>query len=340
EDQRIFSRHIEKLTANLTTNKSFFEQLHKMSLSGKSSDQLNDFLKEVKSSPEAKEAFVHGLNQMTASKRGKLLMANLLKNDEVQIILGNKADTASAGKPGAVRADTVAPGTSPEFPGLNRPGGKSMFSLLASQTGVTQTQAKDTRIFSNFDGLARSTTDMLRVHNAIRTNLESQSNYTISNSAYSGRLFNLEKYKEVAQKRMTGTKSSSNQEKVQKIWIELNRRRPPVDPREIYKESQLHYQRLCKRCGHEEKYKKEEQALLCEPCHDNGFYEEILSSSIKYRFRGGYINTSPDAIMLTPQAKGMYSAGSRDQVLWVQTTRLLPTLKDMLQVTYGKTRQN
>ncbi len=80
--------------------------------------------------------------------------------------------------------------------------------------------------------------------------------------------------------------------------------------------------------GHTENGNKK---LTCDPCEKDTGRFEVLRSAISYKAKGGYINTNPDVIALSPEAMRIYETPDQSgRVLDVETLRVMPTVKDMM----------
>lgn len=347
--RKVFSRFMKNIRADKGATKTFLEKLNKMSLDPKARNQVSEFARQVKESDASRNAFVETLTDFTSDKRGKILMSGLLRNDEVMDIMGkNKQkfiktrvnDPRTMGKTQEITRGSIVPPsemTSESFRFMGSVRGRSLVSLLSHQTGATQTQAKTSNMFSDVDGMQSPGQQVMKVQSMQQPGMNNDAYQRVQKAFYDGRIYERAKMEKAKDLRMLSHMSSSGKEKVEKIWIELNRRYPLMNPREVYNDAKLRYRMLCRNCGHDQQHKAGLEGKFCGPCVDSNRRYEVLSSQIGYTEPGAYINTNKDVISFSPQVSGVFETNTPEgDMIEIQTTNVLPTFRDMLEASTGK----
>jgi hypothetical protein len=339
DGRKVFADHMEALSGDSKANQAFFEQLNKMSLDQRSALHLDKFVKNVIKSPESKEAFADGLNDVISEKKGKLLLAGLLKQPDVQrMAKQDKTYSDDAGRrESEIRADSVRPGTGNTVAAsgsnetfANHIPNKPLVYLLSQQSGQAQTKMRETRVLGEYDNAVTDTQSMIRIHNIAQAQGSSGGgNYSVRQSAYAGRIFDDGGIQAQSDRRLVGLATSSQKEKIDRIYIDLGRRYPPQDIRDLYDDAKVRYQRYCGDCGNQESGNKK---ATCDPCETDFNRLEVMKSAITYKFRDGYLETNPDVISISPEAARAFEVRDGNQVLDIETLRVMPTARDMMRL--------
>ncbi len=342
EGREIFARFVKNIAQDPATSRVFLERLNKMSLDKKASVQLEQFVEAASGSAGGREALTDIMGRFASDKKGRLLIKGLLNNDQVRetIPLDGPGLRTAGARTIDMRGSEPVPGniTVQQTRYMDGLRARPLIHLLSQQTGNTQSGIKDSRLMLKMEGPSSPGQQVHSVsptsRGGLNLNLTGPRNRIID-ARYDQRVFDARSYQKTVDLRLAATGSSGRSEKVEKIWVELNRMRPPMDPREIYQESRVRYQLSCGNCGNRENYRPYVHGKLCQPCFTDYDRLEMMKSEITYRSRGGYINPNPDVISLSPEAARMFQvddAGDDQEIMDIQTVNVMPTMKQMMEV--------